>query len=77
MATDKLALQNALGGFGYAPAPSTDGFEGLTVRVPQGEAETLLSRLAQGGVRVLEARRKEESLESAYLRLVRTESRPS
>ena len=77
LATDKLALQNALGGFGYTPAPSTDGFEGLTVRVPQGEAETLLSRLAQGGVHVLEARRKEESLESAYLRLVRTESRPS
>lgn len=77
LATDRLALQNALGTLGYTPVASTDGFEGLSVRVPQGEAETLLARLAHAGVNVLEARRKEESLESAYLRLVRAESRPS
>ncbi len=75
-ATDMSALQTALTGYGYAPhAPSADG--PLTVRVPQGDALTLLARLAAGGVNVLEARRKEESLESAYLRLVRQDSRPS
>jgi ABC-2 type transport system ATP-binding protein len=77
LATDKLALQNALEAYGYAVVSGNEGFEGLTVRVPQGEADTLLSRLAGNGVHVLEARRREESLESAYLRLVRADSRPS
>ena len=49
----------------------------MTVRVPQGDATVLLARLAGDGVTVLEARRREESLESAYLRLVRQDSRPS
>ncbi len=77
LATDEQALQNAVQSFGYALAPNREGSEGLVVRVPQGEADTLLSRLAHAGVDMLEARRKEESLESAYLRLVRADSRPS
>ena len=76
LAADMNALQSALSGYGYAPsAPGGDG--PLTVRVPQAEASTLLGRLAAGGVEVLEARRQEESLESAYLRLVKQDSRPS
>ena len=77
LATDRQALQNAVQRYGYALSPQTDGFDGLGVRVPQAEADTLLFRLAGDGVHVLEARRKEESLESAYLRLVRADSRPS
>ena len=77
LATESLALQNALARYGYAVAPNTEGFLGITARVPQGDVSTLLTRLAHDGVAVLGAHRKEESLESAYLRLVRTESRPS
>ena len=76
-AVDKLALQNALTRYGYSVSEPTEGFAGITVRVPQTDADMLLGRLAGDGVQVLEARRKEESLESAYLRLVRPESRPS
>ncbi len=76
-AVDPTGLQNALVRYGYEVPESTEGFAGLTVRVPQTDADTLLSRLAGDGVQVTEARRKEESLESAYLRLVRPESRPS
>ena len=75
LAADMSALQTALTGYGYAPTPAGDG--PLTVRVPQADASRLLGRLAEGGVDVLEARRKEESLESAYLRLVKQDSRPS
>ena len=75
-AVDPTSLQNALTRYGYTVSES-QGFAGVTVRVPQTDADTLLSRLAGDGVQVTEARRKEESLESAYLRLVRPESRPS
>ena len=74
-AADMNALQTALTGYGYAPTPAADG--SLTVRIPQGDAGTLLKRLTGDGVDVLEARRQEESLESAYLRLVKQDSRPS
>ena len=82
-ATDARALQNALTSYGYAPQAgdgSGDGLVGegpVTVRVPQVDAKALLARLTGDGVTVLEARRREESLESAYLRLVRQDSRPS
>ena len=76
-AVDQTGLQNALTRYGYTVSESSQSFTGVTVRVPQAEADTLLSRLAGDGVQVTEARRKEESLESAYLRLVRPESRPS
>ena len=74
-ATDTAALQQALRDYGYAPESPGEAF--VAVRVPQREADALLSRLAGAGVMVVEARRKEESLESAYLRLVRQDSRPS
>jgi len=75
-ATDARALQDALTSYGYAPGDGS-GDGPVTVRVPQGDATVLLARLAGDGVTVLEARRREESLESAYLRLVRQDSRPS
>lgn len=75
-AADTNALHTALVSYGYAPSePGGDG--SLTVRVPQADASRLLGRLAESGVDILEARRKEESLESAYLRLVKQDSRPS
>lgn len=74
-ATDPAALYQALTAYGYAPENPAESF--VAVRIPQGEADALLSRLAEAGVRVVEARRKEESLESAYLRLVRQDSHPS
>jgi ABC-2 type transport system ATP-binding protein len=74
-ATDPSALHRALTAYGYAPETPTEAF--VAVRVPQREADALLSRLAESEVKVIEARRKEESLESAYLRLVRQDSRPS
>lgn len=76
-ATSAAALENALTAYGYAPHVLADREGWLSARVPQGEADALLSRLAADGVNLLEARRREESLESAYLRLVRQESRPS
>jgi len=75
-AADTNALHAALVGYGYAPSePGGDG--PLTVRVAQADSGRLLRRLAESGVDVLEARRQEESLESAYLRLVKQDSRPS
>jgi len=76
-AADRTALQNALTRYGYVVTEASEGEGGFTVRVPQTDADMLLSRLAGDGVQLTEARRKEESLESAYLRLVRPESRPS
>lgn len=49
----------------------------VRVVVPQTEAATLLSRLIQVGVELLEARRETDSLEGAYLRLLKEDGRPS
>lgn len=80
-AVDKASLQNALTRYGYEVTETSEGATGLTVgltvKIPQTDADMLLSRLAGDGVQVTRAQRKEESLESAYLRLVRPESRPS
>lgn len=77
VATDTAALHHALEGYGYTLKATDSGHDSLVAQVPQQEANLLLSRLAADGVQVLEARRQEESLESAYLRLVRPENRPS
>ena len=76
LAVDIVKLQNTLTGYGY-DVVHAEGTTGLSVRVPQTDADMLLSRLAGDGVHIIEARRQEESLESAYLRLVRPESRPT
>ena len=74
-ATDADALRGALEGFGYPISKLETGR--LRATVPQNDTPTLLSRLAERGVQVLEARREEDTLEDAYLRLLREDGRPS
>ena len=74
-ATDPDALKSALEGFGYPVSTLETGRVRATV--PQNETPTLLSRLAENHVQVLEARREEDTLEDAYLRLLREDGRPS
>lgn len=73
--SDPKLLKDTLVRFGYAPQPAEG--ERLRVAVPQREASSLLSRLAYEGVEVLEARREEDSLEDAYLKLLREDGRPA
>jgi hypothetical protein len=49
----------------------------VSVQVPEADAPGLLSRLSGDGLEITEARRQEESLEDAYLRLIKTDNRPS
>ena len=74
-ATDADALKNVLESFGYPVSKLETGR--LRATVPQNDTPTLLSRLAERGVQVLEARREEDTLEDAYLRLLREDGRPS
>ena len=74
-ATDPDVLKSALEGFGYPVSTLETGR--VRVTVPQNETPTLLSRLAENHVQVLEARREEDTLEDAYLRLLREDGRPS
>ncbi len=74
-AQDGPALMAALEEFGYAPTPSGD--TGALVDVPQAEADELVFRLAAAGVRVISATPSAENLESAYLRLVGVDGKPS
>jgi ABC-2 type transport system ATP-binding protein len=46
------------------------------VWVPAAEAGTLIGRLGASGVELLDARRESDTLEGAYLRLVREEGKP-
>ncbi len=73
-ATDPEALTGALRDLELEPTPHGPA---VRVSVPQADAEELLYRLAHRGVRVLEATREVDTLESAYLRLVGAEGRPS
>ncbi|MBS3968103.1 MAG: ABC transporter ATP-binding protein [Truepera sp.] len=70
---DPELLRDTLVRFGYQPE---QGGEQLRVAVPQSEAASLLSRLAHEGVEVLEARREQDSLEDAYLKLLHEDGRP-
>ena len=74
-ATDAVSLKEALESLGYPVSVLETGRVRATV--PQSDAPTLLSRLAERGVQVLEARREEDTLEDAYLRLLREDGRPS
>lgn len=73
-ATDPSSLEAALSRYGY---PAEAQGEVCRTQIPLAETPTLLSRLASDGVQVLEAVRERESLESAYLKLVRGDGRPS
>jgi ABC-2 type transport system ATP-binding protein len=74
-ATDKDLLEASLVAMGYEP----ERLEGPYVRVavPKTEADKLLTDLIYRGVTVLEARRETDSLEGAYLRLLKEDGRPS
>ncbi|ADI13714.1 ABC transporter ATP-binding protein [Truepera radiovictrix] len=74
-ATDLAALRQALRGYGYTVAEEAGGR--LSVQLPEADAAGLLARLASDGHSVTEARRREASLEDAYLRLVRADQRPA
>lgn len=77
-ATDMELLRAAVLRYGYAADAANGLGEGrLSVQVPQGDASGLLSRLSRDGVEVTEAQQQGESLEDAYLRLVRADNRPS
>jgi ABC-2 type transport system ATP-binding protein len=74
-ATSRDALHRALQALGYIPTVVDE--RRVRVAVISGEAHKLLSKLAQQGVDILEARREAENLEGAYLRLLKEESKPS
>jgi ABC-2 type transport system ATP-binding protein len=74
-ARDQAGLLAALAELGYAPTPR--GEDGADVTVPDEEADLLLGRLAERGVRVTSATQRGEDLEGAYLRLIDPRRRPS
>ena len=74
-AQDGAALMTALRSLGYEPVAT--GPNGATVDLPQAEADDLLLNLAQAGVRVTSAAPTADNLESAYLRLVGVDGKPS
>ena len=73
-ATSKEKLKAALEGFSYLVQDLEGGK--LEAIVPLEDAPKLLSRLAAEGVDVLEARREVDSLEDAYLKLLKEDGRP-
>lgn len=74
-AQDGPGLLQALRDLGYEPTAA--GADGALVDVPQTEADDLLYRLTSAGVRVTSATPTAENLESAYLRLVGVDGKPS
>ncbi|MFA5551647.1 MAG: ATP-binding cassette domain-containing protein, partial [Trueperaceae bacterium] len=74
-ARDVQALLAALTDLGYPSTPA--GADSVEVDVPQAEADDLIFRLAAAGVRVTSASVSAENLESAYLRLVGVDGKPS
>lgn len=74
-AQDGAALMAALKELGYEPTAA--GTDGALVDVPQEDADDLMFKLAGAGVRVTSAAPSAENLESAYLRLVGVEGKPS
>lgn len=74
-ATDSDALQTAVRDLGHTSEPLTGGR--LRVWVSAAESSTLIAQLTQRGVELSEARRENESLEGAYLRLLAGDRRPS
>ncbi|MEM7734786.1 MAG: ATP-binding cassette domain-containing protein [Deinococcota bacterium] len=49
----------------------------IRASIPKSDAATFLAELAQHGVSILEASREKDSLEDAYLRLLKEDGRPS
>lgn len=74
-ATDPARLEHALTTLGYSTSQSDDGR--IRAAIPMADAPKLMAALVTEGVEVLEARREADSLEDAYLRLLREDGRPS
>jgi ABC-2 type transport system ATP-binding protein len=74
-ARDGARLRDALRGLGFDPEPAGD--DGALVDVPLERAEDLVRELVGVGIVVTEARRHENDLEDAYLKLVQVDARPS
>jgi hypothetical protein len=74
-ASDQAALMAALRDLGHDPRALDHAH--VRVLVPSEAAADLLRQLALRGVTLSEARRETDSLEGAYLRLLREDGRPS
>lgn len=74
-ADDVASVLAAASALGLSARSGDDG--AALVDVPRAEAGELLHRLALHGVKVLSAAPRTDSLESAYLRLVNPEEKPS
>ena len=74
-ASDQARLEARLRELGYAPEVLGDAR--LRVAVPLADAPGLLKKLSDDGLELLEARRESDSLEGAYLRLLKEDGRPS
>lgn len=74
-ASDREALAASLHEHGLESEFAEAGL--VRVRLPQAEVPSLLRALLADGVDVVEARREADSLEGAYLRLLREDGRPS
>ena len=60
---------------GYQHTPTSE--QTIRVGIPRNDMATFLKTLADKGVSVLEAAREKDSLEAAYLRLLKEDGRPS
>ena len=74
-AADTTKLISTLETLGYTPEALE--FGRVRVRVPVADAQGLIKGLVVAGIELIEARRETDSLEGAYLRLLREDSRPS
>lgn len=68
-ATDVALLEASLVAMGYAPERL--GEQTVRVAIPQADADRLITELVYRGVTVIEAQRERDSLEGAYLRLLK------
>jgi ABC-2 type transport system ATP-binding protein len=74
-ATDPSQLMQVLTELGYEHTPTSE--QTIRVGIPRNDMATFLKTLADKGVSVLEAAREKDSLEAAYLRLLKEDGRPS
>lgn len=74
-ATDMAGLRAELASLGLEPADVNDG--SVRVAVSDEASRTLIGDLSRRGVELTDARREQENLEHAYLRLLREDGRPS
>ncbi|MEM6429703.1 MAG: ATP-binding cassette domain-containing protein, partial [Deinococcota bacterium] len=71
---------NSLGdnhGDNHGDSPQVGDEHIIRASIPKSEVTTFLANLAQHGVAILEASREKDSLEDAYLRLLKEDGRPS